>query len=121
MAAHSRLHKFLVAASLSTGLVLSLPSYAVQDVAHAVTGIVKHVDHESKVLVVKAADGTEHTIHYTDKTAVKAGKGIKKGSADTWLEAKEGSEVTVHYSEKAGEKTADAVKDAAEKTGKSLK
>ena len=101
-----------------------------QDVVHAVTGIVKHVDKDTKTVVVKAADGTEHTIKYTDQTVVKGakdtgkgvekgaddtgkgvekgaddtGKGVEKGSVDTYLAGKEGTRVTVKYTEKGGEK-----------------
>ena len=54
------------------------------------------------------ADGTEHTIKYTDQTAVKGaketGKGVEKGSVDTYLGAKVGTKVTVNYTEKTGEK-----------------
>lgn len=92
-----------------------------QDVAHAVTGIVKHVDHGSKKIVVTVKDGTEQTIKYTDKTTVEIGKVSKKGAIDSWLGTKDGAKVTVRYTVKAGDKTAIAVKDAAEKTGDALK
>jgi hypothetical protein len=87
-----------------------------QDVSHVFSGVVKSVDKGTKTFVVKTADGTEHTVKWTDKTVVKgtkdAGKGVEKGSVDTYLGAKKGSEVTVDYTEKAGEKTATGVKDA---------
>ena len=91
-------------------------SASAQDVVHAVSGVVKSIDKGTKTVVVKAADGTEHTIKYTDKTVVKGakdtGKGVEKGSVDTYMGAKVGTEVTVKYTEKAGEKTAVGVKDA---------
>jgi len=40
-----------------------------QDVVSAVDGTVKKVDAASKVVVVKTADGTEHTFHYADDLA----------------------------------------------------
>jgi hypothetical protein len=84
-----------------------------QDVVHDVSGIVKHIDHGTKTMVVKTTDGTEHTIKYTDKTSWEgtkdAGKGLKKGS-----------QVTVHYTEKGGEKTADAVKAGGKDVGKAV-
>ena len=74
--------------------------------------------------MVKAADGTEHTIKYTDKTTVTAakdtGKGVEKASADTYLAGKEGTKVTVKYTEKAGEKTAVGIKDASKATAKAV-
>jgi hypothetical protein len=95
-----------------------------QDVVHAMSGIVKSIDKDSKTVVVKAADGTEHTIKYTDQTAVKGaketGKGVEKGSVDTYLGAKVGTKVTVNYTEKAGEKTAVGVKDAGKATAKAV-
>jgi hypothetical protein len=108
-------------AALTFMWLAALPVRAAQDAAHAVTGIVKHVDHGTKKLVVEMKDGTEHTIKYTDRTLVKAGKESEKGAADTWLATKDGARVTVHYTEKAGDKTAVAIKDAAEKTGDALK
>ena len=97
-------------------LAIAWQSASAQDVVHAVNGIVKSIDKDSKTVVVKTADGTEHTIKYTDQTAVKGaketGKGVEKGSVDTYLGAKVGTNVTVKYTEKAGEKTAVGVKDA---------
>lgn len=89
---------------------------AADDVFHDVTGVVKSVDKATKTVVVKTADGTEHTIKYTSKTTVEgakdAGKGVEKGSVETYLGAKKGAKVTVHYTEKGAEKTAVGVKDA---------
>jgi hypothetical protein len=99
-------------------LVLGVASQSVvaEDMVHAVSGIVKHVDKASKTVVIKAADGTEHTIKYSEKTAVEgskdAGKDAEKGSAEAYLDAKKGAKVTVRYTEKGSEKTAVAVKDA---------
>ena len=89
-----------------------------QDLVHAVSGVVKHVDKASKTVVVKTADGTEHTFNYTEQTVVEGtkdtGKGVAKGSAETYLGTKKGAKVTIHYTEKGGEKTAVGVKDAAD-------
>ena len=87
-----------------------------QDLAHDISGIVKKVDKSTKTVVIKAEDGTEHTIKYSEKTVVEgtkdAGKGVKKGSAETYLTGKKGAKVTVHYTEEGAEKTATGVKDA---------
>jgi len=92
-------------------------SAVAEDLVHVVSGVVKSVDKTTKTVVVKAADGTEHTIKYTDKTTVEAatdtGKGVEKASADTYLATKKGAQVTVKYTEKGGEKTAVGIKDAA--------
>lgn len=95
---------FLVAIAtvLTFGVIQKLS--AQEDVAHILKGVVKSVDKDSKTMVVKASDGTEHSIKWTDKTAVDGGKEIGKG-------IDEGSKVSVKYTEKAGEKTAVGVKD----------
>jgi hypothetical protein len=80
------------------------------------SGIVKHVDKDTKTVVIKTADGTEHTVKYTDKTVVEgtkdAGKGVAKGSTEAYLGAKTGAKVTVKYVGKGADKTAVGVKDA---------
>jgi hypothetical protein len=115
------LNKPTAAAILSFGVLLAGAAHAEEDVAHAVTGIVKHVDHAAKVVVVNADDGTEHTIKYTDRTSVRVGKEVKHSGADIWLGTKEGAKVTVRYTSKAGRETAIGIKDAAEKTVDALK
>jgi hypothetical protein len=75
-----------------------------EDAVHLVSGFVKHVDHDAKTMVVKTADGTEHTIKWTGDTAWEGTKDSGKG-------IKEGSKVSVKYTEKGGEKTAVGVKD----------
>jgi Cu/Ag efflux protein CusF len=75
-----------------------------EDAVHLVSGFVKHVDHDAKTIVVKTADGTEHTIKWTGDTTWEGTKDSGKG-------IKEGSKVSVKYAEKGGEKTAVGVKD----------
>ena len=91
-------------------------STVAQDLVHDISGVVKKVDKTSKTMVIKADDGTEQTIKYTEKTTVEGakdtGKGVEKGSAESYLTAKKGAKITVHYTEKGGEKTAVGVKDA---------
>jgi hypothetical protein len=100
------------------------PASAQDDVAHAISGLVKSIDKGAKTMVVKTADGTEHTIKYTDQTVVAGakdtGKSVEKASVDTYLGAKVGSKVTVKYTEKAGEKTAVGVKEAGKATAKAV-
>jgi Cu/Ag efflux protein CusF len=94
---------------LSTFLaVAALQAVAVgEDAVHLVSGFVKHVDHDAKTIVVKTADGTEHTIKWSGDTAWEGTKGLK-----------EGSKVSVKYTEKAGEKTAVGVKDIGKEVAK---
>ena len=108
---------FLIAA-------IAWQSAVAEDVVHAVSGIVKSVDKDTKTIVIKTSDGTEHTIKWTDKTSVKGvdatGKAIAAGSVDTYEGLKEGSKVSVKYTEKGGEKTAIAIKDASKATAKAI-
>ncbi len=110
----------LIALTMTIGIANALA----QDVSHWVTGVVKSVDKDTKTVVIKSADGTEHTIKYTGDTVVKgskdAAKGTEKAGVDTYLAAKTGSQVTVKYTEKAGEKTAVGVKDAGKATAKAV-
>ena len=111
MCVHSKWCGMLLA--LLFGLAVSAVA---QDLAHDISGIVKKVDKSTKTVVIKADDGTEHTIKYTEKTVVEgtkdAGKGVEKGSAEAYLTGKMGAKITVHYTEKGAEKTAVGVKDA---------
>ena len=87
---------------------------AQQDVAHLLSGFVKHVDHDAKTMVVKTTDGSEHTIKWTGETA---GEGTKDAGKDI----KEGTKVSVKYTEKGGEKTAVGVKDISKDAAKAVK
>jgi len=78
------------------------PSLFADEMTHMVKGVVKSVDKGTKTMVVKTADGTEHTIKWTDKTTMT------------------GSKVSVKYTEKGGEKTAIGIKDLGKKTGEAL-
>jgi hypothetical protein len=87
---------------------------AQDDMAHMVSGVVKHIDHGTKTMVVKTADGTENTIKYTGKTSW-------EGTKDAGMGIKEGSQVSVKYTEKGGEKTATGVKDLGKDIGNAVK
>jgi hypothetical protein len=121
-----RSKRFRVLLAALVAFVLAIGSHRAfaDEVTHAVSGVVKSVDKGTKTFVVKTADGTEHTMKWTDKTVVKGakdtGKGVEKGSVDTYLGAKKGGQVTVDYTEKAGEKTATGVKDAGKATAKAV-
>ena len=84
-----------------------------EDLVHIIKGTVKSVDKDSKTMVVKTADGTEHTIKWTDKTTMEGVKATGEGIA-------EGSKVSVKYTEKAGEKTAVGIKAAGKATAKAV-
>ena len=86
---------------------------AEEDLVHMVSGVVKHVDKGTKTVVIKADDGTEHTIKWTGKTTWEGTKGAGQG-------IKEGSQVSVKYTEKAGEKTAVGIKDVGKESKKAV-
>jgi hypothetical protein len=79
---------------------------AADDVVTAVHGTVTKLDDGTKTMVVKTKDGTEHTIHFVDKTAVHGVDATATGAKDTFHGIKEGSDVAVHYTVKGTEKTA---------------
>jgi hypothetical protein len=88
-----------------TLVLLALPTslcMAVEPIT-AVHGTVTKVDSTAKTIVVKTADGTEHTLHWVGKTTV---HGTEAGAKDTFKGVKEGSEVVAHYTTKGAEKTA---------------
>jgi hypothetical protein len=121
---HAKRFSVLLAGLFVLVTTIACQSAIAEDVVHAVSGVVKSVDKTSKTMVVKGADGTEHTIKWTDQTTVKGaketGKGVEAGSADSYQGLKEGSKVTVKYTEKGGEKTAVAIKDASKATAKAV-
>ena len=85
---HSKRSNVLLASLLVLVLAVAWQGTLAEDVVHAVSGIVKSVDKDTKTMVVKTSDGTEHTIKWTDKTTVTgvkdAGKGVAAGSVATY-------------------------------------
>jgi hypothetical protein len=80
-----------------------------QDVVSAVSGTVKKVDAGTKTVVVKTADGTEHTFHFVERTSVQGADATAAGAKDAFNGVKEGSEVVVHYTKKGTEETAEEI------------
>ena len=121
---HSKRFNVLLAGLFVLAAAVAWQNAVAEDVVHAVSGVVKSVDKTSKTMVVKTADGTEHTIKWTDKTTVKGvdatGKSVAAGSLDTYDGLKEGAKVSVKYTEKGSEKTAVAVKDASKATARAV-
>jgi hypothetical protein len=100
--------KFAMKAVLAVVAVagfMVMAALAADDVVSAVHGTITKVDAATKTAVVKTADGTEHTIHFVDKT-VHGAKATETGAKDAFHGLKKGSEVAVHYTEKGSEKTA---------------
>ena len=96
--------------SFVLGLVfVTFVASAAEDVAGAVDGTVKHISATAKIIVVKTADGTEHTFHFVARTSVHGAEKMGKGAENTLHGLKEGSYVVVHYTAKGSEKTAEEI------------
>jgi len=83
-------------------VLLAPLSFAVEAVS-AVHGTSSKIDSGAKTIVVKTADGTEHTVHFIAKTTV---HGTEVGAKDTFHGLKEGAEVVAHYTAKGADNTA---------------
>jgi hypothetical protein len=70
-----------------------------KDGMKAVDGTVSTLDRGTKKLVVKTADGTEHTFRIADRAVVDAGKDVGHATEKS-------AKVTVYYTEDAGKKIA---------------
>ncbi|MFY9733476.1 MAG: hypothetical protein WBQ04_20260 [Candidatus Acidiferrales bacterium] len=84
---------------LAACLMLAAVVCSAQDVVHFIHGTIKHVDRATKTVVVKTADGTEHTVKFTGDTTV---KGTKEGFDGL----KEGTEVVARTTGKGADETA---------------
>jgi len=84
---------------LAVCVILAAGVCVAQDLVSIIHGTVKKVDHSTKTIVVKSADGTEHTIKVTDDATV---KGTKEGFDGL----KEGTEVVARTTGKGADETA---------------
>jgi len=87
---------------LTICMILGAAICTAQDVASFIHGTVKKVDHSTKTVVIKTADGTEHTVKVTDDATI-------KGSKDGFDGLKEGSEVVARTTKKGAVESADDV------------
>jgi hypothetical protein len=92
--------------SLILALVLVATVYAAEDVVSAVHGTIKKIDSANKTIVVETADGTEHSLHFVDKTTVRGADASGKATEDSWHGLKEGTEVVAHYTTRGTDDTA---------------
>jgi hypothetical protein len=90
-------------------LILTMPTFAVQDVASAVEGTVKKIDSGTETILVTTKDGTEHTYHYVERTTIHGGEAAGKGSKDVLHGLKTGTEVAVHFTTRGTLDTADEI------------
>src|SRR5271154_1073678 len=90
--------------ALVSALALSASlGFAADDVVHAVDGTVERVETGTKTVVVKTADGTEHTFHYVGDVTVDGSKDAAKGTVKG---VTVGSKVAVHYTAEGTKETA---------------
>src|ERR1035441_4857384 len=65
----------------------------------SVEGVVTKIDRTAKTVMVKATDGTEHTIHLVGRTVVHGGNETYKGAEEAARDLQEGSQSEEHTSE----------------------
>jgi hypothetical protein len=82
---------------------------AVEQHRGVVVGVVLKVDAAAKTVVVKVADGSEHTFHFVQRTAVHGAQDTADVARDSFHGLKEGSQVAVHYTVKGTDETAEEV------------
>jgi hypothetical protein len=75
----------------------------------SVEGLVTKIDRTAETVMVKAADGTERTMHLVGRTVVHGGKETYKGAEEAARGLQEGSQVVVHYTEKGTDETAEEI------------
>jgi hypothetical protein len=89
--------------------VLFVLFYSTAFAITAVKGKVEKIDHTAKTIVVKAEDGTEHTFHFMERTAVHGTEKAGAVAKESFHGLREGSDVVVHYTVKGSEETAEEI------------
>jgi preprotein translocase subunit YajC len=102
------MRKIRLKMAVAGGLMLFVASLAsgTEDVVTAIHGTITKLDAATKTVVVKTADGTEHSVRFVDNTAVHGAQVAEDGAKDSFRGLKEGTEVIAHYTEKGGRATA---------------
>ena len=85
---------------------LCWPALAIEQHHGILVGEVLKLDATANLIVIKAADGTEHTLHFLKRTAVHGSQETAAGAKDVFHGLKEGSQVAVHYTAKGTDETA---------------
>jgi hypothetical protein len=93
-------------AMAALALALVSPAFAYEDVVSAVHGTVVKIDEGTRIVVVKTADGTRHSLHFVDDTTVHGAEISAHGASDSWHGLSKGSEVVAHYTKRGTEETA---------------
>jgi ABC-type Fe3+-hydroxamate transport system substrate-binding protein len=108
---HSGTSHRILAVAVATILVFSCAGILGSiEKTTSVEGLVTKSDRGAKTMVIKAADGTEHTLHLVERTVVHGGKETEHATEDAGRDtedaAKQSARATVYYSEEAGHKVA---------------
>lgn len=94
-------------------VVISLFSFAgilaAAEKPDSLEGVVTKIDRTAKTVMVKAVDGTEHTIHLVDRTVVHGGNQTYKGTEEAGRDLQEGAQVVVHYTKQGADETAEEI------------
>jgi hypothetical protein len=91
---------------LMTGCV---SSFAIARRHGILVGEILRLDEGARTAVVKAEDGTEHTVHFLKRTSVHGAQAGAAGAKDVFSGLKQGSQVAVHYTAQGTEETAEEV------------
>jgi ribosomal protein L24 len=89
----NKLGRIAVCAMLTMGICVA------QDLVNIILGTIQKVDSTTRTIVVKTADGTEHTIKVTDATTL-------KGTKDGFNGLKEGTQIVARTTGKGADETA---------------
>jgi hypothetical protein len=79
--------------------MLTMGICVAQDLVNIILGTIERVDSATKTIVVKTADGTEHTIRVTDAATV-------KGTKDGFNGLREGSQIVARTTGAGADETA---------------
>ena len=86
-----------------------LPARAVVQRHGILVGEILKLDSGAKTVLVKVADGTEHTFHVAERTAFHGARDAGAGTEDAFHGLTKGSPIAIHYTAKGTEETAEEI------------
>ena len=94
----------------SIGFITSLLLFCSTAFAtNVIVGQIEKIDDTAKTILVKTQDGTEHTFHLVQRTAIQGGETASSTAKDSWHGLKQGAQVAVHYTAKGKDETAEQI------------
>jgi hypothetical protein len=107
---HNKIAAVLKLGAVVIGIAtLCAPIHAVERRHGVLVGTIVDVSSAAKTVVVKAADGTEHTLRFAEHTVVHGAKDVARGTVDAFHGMEKGTKVAVHYTAEGAKETADEV------------